>query len=552
MAAAERWLAARFNHPGHELVDHFTFVIASDGDLQEGISYEAASLAGHWRLGKLIVLYDDNGIQIDGPTEACCSENVRERFHAMNWRVLGPVPGDDVGAISAAIAYARQNADQPTLIDVKTTIGYGSPLAGRAETHGAPLGAASVAKTKENLGWPLEPAFHVPEEALAHARRAIERGAAAQAKWQVRFDHYAKTFPVLAKEFLAQMRGELPTDWERSLAGLVPADGKPVATRVISGKTLNAAAKRVEALVGGSADLTGSVGAEIKGDGFFGHDAPDGRNLRFGVREHAMAAIAGGMAVHGGVIPYVGTFFVFSDYMRPSIRLAALMGARVIYLFSHDSIGLGEDGPTHQPVEQLMALRLIPRLSIIRPADAAETVEAWRAALQRADGPTALVLTRQGIPVLDRRKYAAADGLHRGGYVLWQSSDGKPDVILIGTGSETSLALEAGQTLAGEGVNARVVSLPSWDLFERQEAAYRESVLPNDVRARVAVEAGLARGWERYVGLDGAVVGLDDFGASAPYTTLYAQFGIAADAVIARAKELLAKGGRKRAAKERL
>lgn len=542
MAIAERWLADHYNRPGHEIVNHDTYVLASDGDMQEGVSSEAASLAGTLRLGKLICLYDDNEIQIEGDTDVVFSENVARRFEAYGWQVIGPIDGFDMAAVEVAIRQAQADTERPSLIICKTIIGYGSPAQATAKVHGEPLGEENVRAAKETLGWPQEPTFYVPDDVLAHMRQAVERGQAMEQEWERRMEAYAQVYPEEAAQLQAQLRGELPNGWDEDLADLFPPGTAPMATRNASGQVLNALAQRVHALTGGSADLAPSTKTILLGYGDFGWDEYCGHNMHFGVREHAMGAIAGGMALHGGVIPYTATFLTFSDYMRPPMRLAALMGIRVIYVFTHDSIGLGEDGPTHQPIEHLMNLRAVPNLTVIRPADATETAEAWRAALLNADGPTALIFTRQKLPVLDRTELPSAENLQRGGYVLWQSADGTPDVILIGTGSEVHIALEAGKKLADEGVGVRVVSLPSWELFDRQPADYRESVLPPAVRARVAVEAGIKLGWEHYVGLDGVVVGMESFGASAPGDVLYEKFGITAENVAAQAHRLLKEG----------
>ncbi len=539
MAIAERWLAARFNRPGHEILDHYTYALVSDGDMQEGLSGEAASLAGTLKLGKLIYLYDDNDIQIEGSTDVVFREDVGSRFEAYGWQVLGPIDGNDLDAVEKAIRAAQADTGRPSLIICRTIIGYGSPKEGTEKVHGEPLGEENVRAAKERLGWPLEPAFHVPEEALSHLRRALDRGRAAEEDWRRRFEAYAAAYPGLAAQLLQQLSGELPEGWDEGLEALFPLGTDPVATRSASGKVLNALAARVQALIGGSADLAPSNKTLIDDSGDFGPDDYAGRNLHFGVREHAMGSIANGMALHGGAIPYTGTFLTFSDYMRPAMRLAALMGIRVVYVFTHDSIGLGEDGPTHQPVEQLMALRTIPNLTVIRPADATETVEAWKTALMNTGGPTAMMFTRQNLPVLDRTEFEPAEGLAKGAYVLWQSAEGTPDVILIGTGSEVEIALAAGGELADGGVKVRVVSFPSWELFDKQPAEYRESVLPAAVKARVAIEAGVKVGWERYVGLEGAIIGMDGFGASAPYKTLYQQYGLTSEAVVGAARGLL-------------
>jgi transketolase len=542
MAIAERWLAEHYNRPGYEIINHYTYVLASDGDMQEGVSSEAASLAGTLRMGKLICLYDDNEIQIEGGTDVVFSENVARRFEAYGWQVIGPIDGFDIAAIESAIRQAQADTERPSLIICKTVIGFGSPAQATAKVHGEPLGEEGVRAAKETLGWPLEPSFYVPDDVLAHMGQAVERGRRAEQDWQQRLETYAQAYPDLAAQLQTQLRGELPDGWDQGLADLFPPGTAPMATRNASGQVLNALIQRVHALTGGSADLAPSTKTILLGYGDFGWDEYCGHNMHFGVREHAMGAIAGGMALHGGVIPYTATFLTFTDYMRPPMRLAALMGLRVIYIFTHDSIGLGEDGPTHQPIEHLMNLRAVPNLTVIRPADATETAEAWRAALLNADGPTVLIFTRQKLPVLDRTELKSGEGLQRGGYVLWQSADGTPDVILIGTGSETHIALEAGKQLAAEGVSVRVVSMPSWELFDRQPADYRQSVLPSAVRARVAVEAGIKLGWEHYVGLDGVVVGMDGFGASAPAEVLYQEFGLTADNVAAQARQLLKEG----------
>lgn len=539
MAIAECWQAQHYNKPGHEVVNHYTYVIASDGDMQEGVSSEAASLAGTLRLGKLICLYDDNEIQIEGGTDIAFSENVGHRFEAYGWQVIGPIDGHDVAAIETAVRQAQADNERPSLIICKTVIGYGSPGQATAKVHGEPLGEEGVRAAKEKLDWPQEPTFYVPDDALAYMRQAVERGEVMAQQWEQRMDAYALEYPDLAEQFQTQVRGELPDGWDEGLADLFPPDTAPMATRNASGQVLNALVQRVHALTGGSADLAPSTKTILFGYGDFGWDEYCGHNMHFGVREHAMGSIAGGMALHGGIIPYTATFLTFSDYMRPPMRLAALMGIRVIYIFTHDSIGLGEDGATHQPIEHLMNLRAVPNLTVIRPADATETAEAWRAAMLNSDGPTALIFTRQKLPVLDRTELAPAEGVHRGGYILWQSAGGTPDVILIGTGSETHMALEAGKKLAAEGVGVSVVSLPSWELFDQQPGDYVQSVLPANGRARVAVEAGIKLGWEHYVGLDGTVVGMDGFGASAPAGRLYQEFGLTADNVAAQARRLL-------------
>jgi transketolase len=539
MAIAQRWLAEHYNRPGHEIIDHYIYAIVSDGDLQEGVSSEAASLAGRHGLGKLIYLYDDNDVQIEGSTDLAFTEDVAARFAAYNWHVVGPIDGQDADAVDAAIREGQAEKDRPTLVVCRTVIGYGSPDAGTAKVHGAPLGPENARAAKEKLGWPLEPDFYVPDEALDHMRRAVARGGKAEKDWQARLKAYAREYPAEAKQLQSELAGELPEGWEETVKDLFAGLTEPMATRVACGKALNALATRVHALTGGSADLSPSTKTVIDDFADFGSGQPCGHNLHFGVREHAMGAIANGMALHGGPIPYTATFLVFADYMRPPMRLAAMMKKRVIFVFSHDSIGIGEDGPTHQPIEQIMQLRAMPNITVIRPADPAETAVAWRAALVKTDGPTVLLTTRQKVQPIDRSRCAPAEGLLHGGYVLWDSGKGKPDVILIGTGSETQVALAAGDLLAAEGFEVRVVAMPSWEIFDQQPAKYRESVLPGDVRARVAVEAGLRLGWEHYVGLDGASVGMDVYGASGPGGELYKQYGITAEHVAAEARKLL-------------
>jgi transketolase len=535
IALAERWLAARFNRPGFDVVDHYTYVIASDGDLMEGVSHEACSLAGHWGLGKLVVLYDDNEITIDGSTALAFSEDVLKRFEAYGWQTQR-VDGHDPLSVAAAIEAARAETERPSLIACRTHIGYGSPnKQGTAKAHGEPLGEDEVRRTKEALDWPLEPLFYVPEEARDFMSRAGSEGARRQEAWLALYERYAEAYPELAAAFQKSLDGELPGDWNSILPVFEP--GKALATRASSGQVLNAIAPYIPALLGGSGDLTGSNKTDLKGEQHLTRKDFSGRYIHFGVREHGMGGILSGMALHGGIRPYGGTFLVFSDYMRPAIRLAALMGLPVIYVFTHDSIGLGEDGPTHQPIEHLMSLRTIPNLTLFRPADATETAIGWRVALENRHGPTALVLTRQGLPTLDRSRYALAVEAMRGAYVLSDSDD--PEVILMATGSEVHLALAAQEQLAEGGVAARVVSVPSWELFAAQPAAYRDLVLPPHVKARVSIEAGVTLGWERYVGADGMAIGLDRFGASAPYQTIYEKLGLTAEAVTDAARKLI-------------
>ncbi len=555
MAIAEAHLGARFNRPDHTIVDHHTYVIASDGDLMEGVASEACSLAGHLGLGKLIVLFDDNHITLAGSTSITFTEDVGKRFEAYGWHVQHVKDGNDLDAIDAALEAAKAETSRPSLILVRTILGYGAPNKQNTyKAHGSPLGQEELLAAKENLGWPTEPAFWIPKEAQVEFYQARARGQAQEAEWEAAFERYNAAYPELATEFRRIMAGELASDWEKDVPTF-PADAKGPATRKASEAILQALAHKLPELVGGSADLNPSTYTWLKGCGDFQspRTSPDGaqgviggewgyggRNLHFGVREHAMGAVANGMALHGGLIPYTATFLTFADYMRPPMRLVALAERQAIFVFSHDSIGLGEDGPTHQPVEQMMNLRGVPNMTVIRPADANETAEAWKAAIRSSESPTALIFTRQGLPVLDRTEYPPAEKLHQGAYVLWQAAEGTPDVILIGTGSEVHIALAAGKKLAAEGVKVRVVSMPSWELFDRQPAEYRESVLPAAVRARVAVEAGIKLGWERYVGLDGVVVGMESFGASAPGRVLYEKFGITAETVADQAKALLA------------
>ena len=539
MAMAERWLAEHYNRPGHEIMGHYTYAIVSDGDLMEGISSEAASLAGTLGLGRLIYLYDDNDISIEGDTDIAFTEDVGKRFEAYGWHVVGPIDGMETEAVDAAIRAAQEESARPSLIVCRTIIGYGSPnKAGTASAHGEPLGEEEVRLTKERLGWSYPKPFTVPADVLAHLRQAGERGGRAQAEWETRLRTYREAYPEEAGRLEESLRGALPEGWDRGLEGLFSPDDKPIATREASGRVMNAIAQRVHGFIGGAADLAPSTRTLLKDLGDFSAGEYGGHNLHFGVREHAMGAIANGLALHGGAVPYTATFLIFSDYMRPSIRLAALMGLRVVYVFTHDSVGMGEDGPTHQPIEQLLGLRGVPNLVVLRPADATETVEAWRAALERREGPTALALSRQNLAVLDRTVLAPASGLARGGYTLWEAST-QPEVLLIGTGSEVHLALEAGRLLQEQGTRARVVSMPSWELFDAQPEEYRNTVLPPQVRARVAIEAATPLGWERYVGLDGVTIGLSHFGASAPGGELYRQFGLTAQRVVEEAISLL-------------
>ena len=555
MAIGEAHLAARYNRDGHDVIDHRTWAIISDGDLMEGVASEAASLAGHLKLGKLVCLYDDNYVTLAAGTDITFSEDRAKRFEAYGWQTINVADGNDVDAISAALEAARADTTRPSLILVRTHIGFGSPEQDSFKAHGSPLGVEDTKKTKQNLGWPLEPDFLEPEPALAHFREALEQGAKAEADWNGRLDAYAKAFPDLAKELQGRLRGELPAGWDADIP-VFPADAKGLATRVASGKVMNALAAKLPALFGGSADLDSSTHTNLKGFGDFnpaptpgqdtqGSDSAGwsyaGRNLHFGVREHAMGAISNGLAVHGGFLPYGSTFLIFSDYMRPAIRLAALMGVHVVHVFTHDSIAVGEDGPTHEPVEQLASLRAIPNLTVIRPADANETAEAWKVAAQSEKHPVLLALTRQDLPTLDRTRYASADGVRQGAYVLSDAKDGKPTLILLASGSEVALILAAADQLQAEGIAVRCVSMPSWELFDAQPQSYRDQVLPPNVSARLAVELGVSQGWDRYVGAKGDMLGVNRFGASAPAGVLLREYGFTVDNVVARAKALLAR-----------
>ncbi len=538
MALAERWLAERFNRPGHAVVDHHTWALCSDGDLMEGISHEAAEFAGHQRLGKLIWVFDDNRITIDGGTDLSCSTDHEQRFRAYGWDVRRVEDGTDLAALEAALAGARAEADRPSLVIVRTTIGYGSPAkAGSSSAHGAPLGVEEVDATKRNLGYPSRDPFHVEAEALAHWRETAARGAWLEEVWRERWVAYRAAHPTAAEELRAALAGELPAGWDADIPDL-SAPPKPLATRVYSGQVLQGLGRRVPNLLGGSADLAGSNKTTLPWEENLLPGTPGARTIHFGVREHAMGGILNGMALHGGVRPYGGTFLIFSDYMRPSIRLAALMHIPATYVFTHDSIGVGEDGPTHQPIEQLASLRAIPGVLDLRPGDGPETAEAWRAALAYTDGPSFLALTRQAVAIIDRSVAAPATGLHRGGYVLLEADGGDPEAILIASGSEVGVAVQARAVLQAEGVPTRVVSLPSWFLFSRQPQGYRDKVLPPGVTARVSVEAGTTAAWTRWTGDRGASVGIDHFGASAPGAVLFEKFGITAEAVVARARAL--------------
>jgi transketolase len=540
MAIAEAFLAATFNRSGHEIVNHYVYAIVSDGDLMEGISHEAASLAGHMKLGKIIYLYDDNHISIDGSTDLAFTEDRMKRFEAYDWHTQ-QIDGHDRAAVAEAIKAAQAVTDKPSIIACRTTIGYGSPnKADTAEVHGSPLGEDEVRRTKETYGWDADQTFHIPDEALARFRQAVDKGIEWEQAWRGKLDDYAKAHPQEAEQFRRMLSGELPDGWEEALP-VFPADGKAIATRKAFGKVLNAVAPVLPNLIGGSADLAPSNNTILDGYPEFANDSFAGRNFRFGVREHGMSAIINGMALHGGIIPYGGTFLVFSDYARPAIRLASLSHIPSIFIYTHDSIGLGEDGPTHQPVEHLAALRAMPNLVVLRPADANETAQAWKVALERRDGPVALLLTRQGLPVFDRSKMGDPASVAKGAYVLLDADKVYPDVILVGTGSEVQFAVEAAHRLAEQGIGARVVSMPSWELFKAQPPEYQDSVLPPAVKARVAIEAGVPLGWEQWVGAQGSVIGLERFGASAPYKVIYEQLGFTVDNVVLRALETIDK-----------
>jgi transketolase len=539
MAMAEAHLSAEYNRPDFEIIDHHTYVFCSDGDLMEGASHEAASLAGHLGLGKLIYLYDDNHITIEGSTDLAFSEDVEKRFHAYGWQVINlGESGNDVAKIENAFHQAKSQLEKPTLIILRTHIGYGSPnFQDTAEAHGSPLGWEEIKLTKEVYQWPSEEPFYVPDEVRTHMD-IIERCSEQFEKWSKIYSDYQLKYPELFNQLESALNQKLPQKWYEKLPVFTPADG-PMATRAVNSKVLNSISDTIPWLIGGSADLEPSTKTAMKGKGHFSKINYSGRNIAWGIREMAMCAASSGMSLHGGVRPYAATFFVFTDYARAAIRLAAIMELPVIYVMTHDSIGLGEDGPTHQPVEHLAALRAMPNLTIIRPADANETVMAWRVALERTNGPTMLVLSRQNLPVIDESAFASSKGLKRGAYILSKEKSAVPDVILMATGSELSLILEAQKQLSDQNINARVVSMPSWELFEEQDETYRNQVLPPDITARVSVEAGATFGWHKWVGSHGAVIGLDHFGASAPYKELYEHFGITVGHIIKKVKQVI-------------
>ena len=542
MAIAEAHLAARFNRPEHPVVGHDTYVFCGDGDLMEGVSGEAASLAGHLGLGRLVCLYDDNRITIEGSTELSFTEDVAGRFRACGWHVveLGDA-ADDLDAVSAAIETARAEVEKPSLVIVRTHIGYGSPH--RQDTsaaHGEPLGTEEVRLTKEGYGWPAESSFLVPDDVREEMLAVRERGERLEVEWQELLERYRQAFPNLARQFEAALAGTLPDGWDTGLPIFTPADG-PLATRVASGTVLNAVARSVPSLIGGSADLAPSTKTLISGSPYVCRENHAGRNIAWGVREHAMAACSNGIALHGGLRPYASSFLIFTDYARPALRMAALMGLPVLYLMTHDSIGVGEDGPTHQPVEQLASLRAMPGMTVVRPADATEIAEAWRAALTR-QGPTLVALTRQNLPVLDRATLPPADGLLRGAYILAREQGETPELILVATGSEVHLALAAQARLREERIDARMVSMPSWELFREQPREYRDGVLPPAVRRRIAIEAGSPQGWHEWVGDQGAVIGVSTFGASAPAGKLFEEYGFTVEDVVRVAREVVGRG----------
>lgn len=554
MAIAEAYLAARYNKPGFEIINHYTYGIVSDGDLMEGVSAEAAPLAGHLKLGKLIYLYDNNHITLASSTQVTFTENHVQRFEAYGWHVQSIEDGNDLDAIEIAIRNAKLETERPSLIIVRTHIGYGSPnKQDTCAAHGSPLGKDEVTLTKENLSWAPEPAFLVPEEAQHYFLKAIEKGRESEAEWEDKFSQYANKYPEFATELRGLINGNLPKDWDKDIPEF-PADAKGMATRVAGGKVMQTFSPMLPGFIGGSADLNTSTHTELKDAGNFEHPSMAvgdlqgaakggwsyaGRNLQFGVREHGMASISNGMAAHGGIIPFCSTFLTFSDYMRPAIRLAALMELNLVYVFTHDSIAMGEDGPTHQPIEHLASLRAIPRLIVIRPNDANETAMAWRMAIESRKAPVALVLSRQDIPTLDRKKFASADGLRFGAYILSDAKDSKPDLILIASGSEVDLIVKAQEELNKQNISVRLVSMPSWELFEEQTKEYKEKVFPSSVKARMAVEAGISQGWCRYVGDDGDVMSIETFGASAPGELMLREFGFTVENVCERAIALL-------------
>lgn len=555
LAIAEAYLAARYNRPGHEIINHFTYSIVSDGDLMEGVASEAASLAGHLKLGKLIYLYDDNEITLSASTQVAFTEDRAQRFEAYGWQTIKIEDGNDLKAIEEAILAGQKNTTAPTLIIVRTHIGYGSPKQDTYEAHGSPLGKEDTIRTKQKLNWPLEPTFYIPDNAKNHFQEAINKGRQREQQWNAHWKEYEKAFPDLAKELRLIMDQKLPVGWDRDIKSF-PSDPKGMATRVASGKVLNMIAPHLPSLIGGSADLNPSTHTVINKAGTFESPLTDfgdrqgaiegswsyaGRNIQFGVREHAMGSILNGLAAYGGLIPYSATFLTFSDYMRPAIRLASLMDLHTLFIFTHDSIGLGEDGPTHQPIEHLASLRAIPHLVVIRPADANETAVAWKVAIESQKKPIALILTRQNVPTLDRDFYASAEGLRKGAYILADPQNEKPNIILIATGSEVHLIAESQKKLAEQKIYARLVSMPSWKLFEEQSQEYKDSVFPPHIKNRLSIEAGVGQGWERYVGDKGVIIGINGFGASAPGDIVMKEYGFTVENVVKKAIELMKK-----------
>ncbi|MDD5122324.1 MAG: transketolase [Dehalococcoidales bacterium] len=538
MAIAERWLASRYNRPGYQIIDHFTYVLASDGDMMEGVASEAASMAGAMGLDKLICIYDDNDISIEGSTDITFTEDVGARFKAYGWQVIGPVDGNDLLSLDSALNQAKQETGKPSIILCKTCIGYGSPnKCGKASAHGEPLGENEADLTRQSLDWSYDP-FCVPQEAALHFKSSAAEGKSKRLTWTDLFKRYKDRYPVEAGEIEDSLENKLPAGWDDGLDELLADMAKPMATREVSGVVLNSIAGRVGNVLGGSADLAPSTKTIQTGKGHFGRQDYSGNNIHFGVREHAMGAVANGLSMHGGVIPYTATFLIFYDYMRPPVRLASMMGLGVVFIFTHDSIGLGEDGPTHQPVEQIAGLRLVPGLVTLRPADAAETIGAWRVALSRRDGPTAIVLTRQKVNPIERTGQINTGLVKRGAYIIWESSQ-QPELILIATGSEVQLAVDAGIELKGKGIDCRVVSMPSWELFDLQDASYRESVIPSGVKARISIEAGRTTGWQKYTGDNGFTIGVDRFGVSSPYKDAYAYIGLTVERIVTESLKIL-------------
>lgn len=539
MAMAEKHLSAKFNRENHNIVDHYTFALCGDGDLMEGISSESASLAGHLKLDKLIVLYDSNDISLDGDLDRSFSESVEKRFESYNWQYIRVNDGNDIGDVADAIEKAKADSTRPTMIEIKTVIGFGSPnRSGSSKVHGAPLGADETTLAKKAYEWLYEEAFHVPDEVYKRFEElVVDNGAKEESEWNNRFSSYKEAYPELAQELTDAIEGTLPSGWESSLPSF--EEGKSLASRASSGEAVNALAKSLPTLFGGSADLAGSNNTMMKEEKDFTPETPEGRNIWFGVREFAMGAALNGMALHGGLHVYGGTFFVFSDYVRPAVRLSALMGVPVTYVFTHDSIAVGEDGPTHEPIEQLPSLRAMPNLSVVRPADGNETAAAWRLSIEATDHPTALVLTRQNLPTLPGTAQNAYEGVKKGAYIVSPAQNETADALILATGSEVNLAYEAQQALQKENIDVAVVSMPSWDRFEKQSQEYKDTVLPKAVKKRLGIEMAAPLGWERYTGDEGDVLGITTFGASAPGGTVLKEYGFSVENVVARVKTLL-------------